>query len=183
MFWRYDVIQVSALIFVVCQAFWILYTFPSRKVSYQQTCAVDLVQNIEHQKQNKTREPMKKKKKSMPCKWEESAMCSNNSRTSDYPLIPGVSSWKSSSYRSKLSPALSSFVVATVTIILAEPVTCAVYCSVDIAQRKHHSRVQAPVIIPPPRTQTTSTTKSQIYISTYSHTTHFSLARNCLHIN
>ena len=65
-------------------------------------------------------------------------------------LIPGVSSSKASSYRSKKSPALSSFVVTTVTIVLAEPLTCAVYCSVDIAQRKHHSRVHAPVIYHPP---------------------------------
>ena len=87
MFWRYDVIQVSVLIFVVCQAFWILYTLPSRKTSYQQTCADDLVQNIEHQKENKTPEPMKKNKKITTCKWGESAMCSNNSRTSAYALI------------------------------------------------------------------------------------------------
>ena len=37
--------------------------FPSRKASYQQACAVDFVQNTEHQKENKTR-AMKRRRKS-----------------------------------------------------------------------------------------------------------------------
>jgi len=125
--------------FVVCQLFEYCTTFPSWKASYQHTCAVDLVQNIEHQKENRHM------KKNLPCVTQFS-----NIGLALIELTPGISSSTASSYRSKVSPALSSFIVATVTIILAEPVTCAVYCSVDIAQRKHHLHVQAPVIYHPP---------------------------------
>ena len=70
--------------------------------------------------------------------------------------------------RSKTSPDLSSFVATTATMLLAEPLTCAVYCLVNIDQRKHHSRVQAPVAIshsarapPAPYTQAQIHTKKR----------------------
>ena len=42
------------MILVVCQAFSILYTFPSRRASYQQSNWCYLVQNSKHQKENCT---------------------------------------------------------------------------------------------------------------------------------
>ena len=87
---------------------------------------------------------------------------------------PCISYWESSALnRSKKSPALSSCVATTVAIILAEPLTCAVYCFVNIAQHKHHSRVQAPVVIPHQartHTHTHTQTQSGIYTQTHTHT-------------
>ena len=100
-------------------------------------------------------------------------------------LLPrrGSSRAVSAPNRRNTSPASSSCVATTVTIMLVEPLTCAVYCSVNIAQRKHHSRVQAPVA-PPKKTQhnttqhaSTTTSHKHTLTQKITHYTFFSLSR------
>ena len=92
-FWLCDVILVTVLISVVCQAFSLLFMLPSRRASYPQACVVTLykianirrktAQIITHARTHAhTREitTMKKRRKVQHAS-KKNTMCSNNFRT------------------------------------------------------------------------------------------------------
>ena len=99
--------------------------------------------------------------------------------------LPCILSWKPlSCKRIKKSPALSSFVATTATSLSAEPLTCVVYCSINIGQRKRHSREQALVASSSPHAhkqhhQITHTRKHMFIQKKRTHYT-FSLSNNRL---